>query len=845
MRLNLHFDLWGAVSVCLLAAASVSHAQTVVYVDRDAPGPAHDGSTWCSAFVNLHQALDIVSPNTVIRVANGTYLPDKTGLANPREATFSLLDGVQIAGGYAGCNAPNPDERDLVLHETILSGDLNGNDTNVAWLDDFVACYTGNGATIALGCESSDLNFDGSVDGSDFVMLLGLVRYSDNVYHVVTSSANAASASLDGCTITGGNASGTGVYRSGGGIYIVVGAPSVTACTFRYNAAANGGGAYNDLNGQATFADCRFASNLAYSGASIGFGGGAMDFADQSAFRTCTFVGNGAGYGGGLFGQNTSLTVRRGRFVGNRAAVGAGLYLASGNPVIADTVFSGNLALVEGGGVRVGGGSPDFTNVSFSQNDASVAGGISCANATVTIDNGILWGNIDDAGTIETSQLLSNASLVTVRSTCIQGLSLYAGNNNIGSDPMFINPAGTDGRSGTDDDDLHLPMGSPSVETGDNTAVSTTIDLDGNPRTQDSDGDGTATVDMGAYELEYVPPPVCFASRDLSVPVLAYEPGVRKTVHIVLLPDASTTALGVEDLPPPGWIDITNISNGGSYDALAHKVKWGPLFSPFPLELTYDITPPGDAVDTACFAGLTSVNGDQTEPTCGNACIDSQPCPFLPADDTQPACAGCAGCACGTCRDGQVELCEMIGYACAWKTGCNDDIAAMTRAAFLWKTGEFHCWDLNQMNWVALPAPPVIPGCCDAATGFVAAAGRAGPKGSYRENSAVVHTLGVRDIGNAQVLNVPVSIHTDGRTVAVGLEIEVPAEWDVTKISDGGQWDDINRKVKWGPFFDDLSRMVRFSARSTGPKASLEGFAGTVSFDGFNKPVIFAPPWGE
>ena len=143
--------------------------------------------------------------------------------------------------------------------------------------------------------------------------------------------------------------------------------------------------------------------------------------------------------------------------------------------------------------------------------------------------------------------------------------------------PMFLDSTGPDGLAGTDDDDLHLAAGSPGLDAGDNAAVSSTSDRDGNPRTQDSDGDATATVDMGAYEHEYVPLPVCFASRDLSLPRLAYEPSVTKTVHVMLLPDVDTTVLGVEDALPPGWIDVANISNGGSYDPVAHKVKWGPV----------------------------------------------------------------------------------------------------------------------------------------------------------------------------------------------------------------------------------------------------------------------------
>ena len=53
-----------------------------------------------------------------------------------------------------------------------------------------------------------------------------------------------------------------------------------------------------------------------------------------------------------------------------------------------------------------------------------------------------------------------------------------------------------------DDDygDLHLGSGSPAIDTGTNSAISLPTDLDGNPRIVDGDGDGHATVDMGAYE---------------------------------------------------------------------------------------------------------------------------------------------------------------------------------------------------------------------------------------------------------------------------------------------------------------------------------------------------------
>jgi len=87
-----------------------------------------------------------------------------------------------------------------------------------------------------------------------------------------------------------------------------------------------------------------------------------------------------------------------------------------------------------------------------------------------------------------------------------------AANGNIDDDPLFADADGADDTVGTLDDDLRLPADSPCIDVGDNTLVpfGVTTDLDGDPRINDGDGDGTTTVDMGAYEappapLEVVP----------------------------------------------------------------------------------------------------------------------------------------------------------------------------------------------------------------------------------------------------------------------------------------------------------------------------------------------------
>jgi hypothetical protein len=72
----------------------------------------------------------------------------------------------------------------------------------------------------------------------------------------------------------------------------------------------------------------------------------------------------------------------------------------------------------------------------------------------------------------------------------------------------------------------------------------------------------------------------------------------------------------------------------------------------------------------------------------------------------------------------------------------------------------------------------------------------------------------------------------------------VPPGWRVTNITDGGVWDANSRKVKWGVFFDDLSRTVGFTAYGSikgttirnGLSSSVPSsrWSGLVSVDGIN-----------
>ena len=220
-----------------------------LHVGGDAPAGG-DGTNWSSAFCFVKDALAAaLAPGNglaEIRVAQGVYRPDRSAEtpngSGDRGASFDLSGGVTLRGGYAGPGAPDPDARNLELYETILSGDLNGDDQP------------------------------------------GFVNSGDNSYHVVFAVGGGPAAVLEGVTVTGGSADGLPLDNIGGGMLILSANAIVANCKFIQNAAAfRGGGIF--VVGESTVVNCVFSRNTAEHG------GGLYTIAAASVVN-CTFSDN-------------------------------------------------------------------------------------------------------------------------------------------------------------------------------------------------------------------------------------------------------------------------------------------------------------------------------------------------------------------------------------------------------------------------------------------------------------------------------------------------------------------------------------------------------------------------
>ena len=263
------FLLLTTVLLCSVARGDV------VYVDNDAAG-ANSGTSWTDAHTFLQEALAyarLAEEPVEIRVAQGTYKPNQGLGAAPefdwRTTTFRLVDGVTLKGGYAGSDASDPNERDVRTYETILSGDLHGD------------------------------------DGPEFS------NHDDNSYHVVTI---AGPAFLEGVTVTAGHTSGvigpSGddlVPALGGGLWVIGEGVTVRECVFENNFAAEGGGGLYGEQAEMFLEGCTFDGNLAGSeSASIEGRGGAMMFSGVDAVVTnCLLRQNEATWGGGIYSSHS------------------------------------------------------------------------------------------------------------------------------------------------------------------------------------------------------------------------------------------------------------------------------------------------------------------------------------------------------------------------------------------------------------------------------------------------------------------------------------------------------------------------------------------------------------
>jgi hypothetical protein len=413
------------------------------------------------------------------------------------------------------------------------------------------AVSIGGGASIITNyanftCENSIFTDNTAVGagGVAVISFYGSVTFTDNAFsgNTLTSAAYgggggmAASSQYASVTLTGNTFSNNSSASAGGGAVVGAVAVTVTGNTFSGNIAASsetlGGGGISAVgdNSVIILSSNEFSNNSASSSN----GGGASVFLLGSGTATITdnsFSDNSAALDGGgawafSVGSGSPVSLVRNTFSSNSASGqgGGAAILSEGDTVIANNnVFMGNSAATYGGGLMTASLlAANITNNTFFGNTASLQGGgiatfLIYEVGALNIYNNIFWNNtallggndgddvyveadFDENGVGGPVNLFNNnfsgaANFASAQSEdlVVTLIDNYSQGGNIQQDPLFVN-AGIG--------DVHLLSGSPSIDTGNNSAPSIpATDFEGGSRIVDGDGNGTALADMGADEF--------------------------------------------------------------------------------------------------------------------------------------------------------------------------------------------------------------------------------------------------------------------------------------------------------------------------------------------------------
>ncbi|MGE5373933.1 MAG: choice-of-anchor Q domain-containing protein [Bacteroidota bacterium] len=314
-----------------------------------------------------------------------------------------------------------------------------------------------------------------------------------------------------GGSCAGGSDANPEFGEFGGGI-LNEGTVTLRNSTIAGNEATGGGGVYN--RGTLTMTNTMFTDNEAAAGR-----GGGVYSTGTLTVTDSTFLENIADTEAGIYSTGP-LTVTSSSFSGNHAFTGSGGLLNGDVGTVTNSTFSGNRAGDGAGGGIVNTGTLTVTNSTISGNQAWAGGGIDnyrtlvVINSTVsgnTVTNnqgsGIYSENPNGASAVLKNTILANDPGSNCFGTITNGSSNLDSGASCGwgsesgslsnTDPGLGPLADNGGPTQT----MALLPGSPAIDHA-NDADCPSTDQRSVPRPQDGNGDGIATCDMGAYELE-------------------------------------------------------------------------------------------------------------------------------------------------------------------------------------------------------------------------------------------------------------------------------------------------------------------------------------------------------
>ena len=452
------------------------HAGAMTYfvdVSNSAPVPPY--TNWLTAATNIQDAIDTATNSDLILVTNGLYntggqavkgrtLTNRVAVTKPLTVQSVNGPAVTVIQGYQVPSTKTGNEAVRCVYLTNYAALIGFTLTNGASRQTGNLVYEQSGAGIF--CETNNAVVSNCVIVDNMAIAYGGGVYFGtlNNCQIISNQANGYSAGggggawggmLNNCTLTGN------IGNVGGGAMKC----ALNSCIISNNSSSSGGGAHSS-----TLNNCTIIGNSASTpvGGSFSSSGGV----NSSILTNCMIANNTAPTAGGVAASvlyNCSI-------IGNQATNGSGGGASSCtlyNCLIQANVATNAKATANGGGISQGQTTINCTIVS---NTANNCGGV----YDTPLNNCIIYYNTAITGTNQ--NYLSSRALNYCSTTPLPG----NGTGNFTNAPLFVNVT----------NDYHLQSNSLCINSGNNTFVVGTNDLDGNPRVVGG------AVDIGAFEFQ-------------------------------------------------------------------------------------------------------------------------------------------------------------------------------------------------------------------------------------------------------------------------------------------------------------------------------------------------------
>lgn len=322
-----------------------------------------------------------------------------------------------------------------------------------------------------------------------------------------------------------------------------------------------------------------------------------------------------------------------------------------------------------------------------------------------------------------------------------------------------------------------------------------------------------------------------------------YRPGIAFAVTLTASPAIYMRTMAVEESLPEGWTPVS-IGAGGVWDAANRKLKWGPFLGSGVAETTlgYQLNP-ADA-EARPLALSATARFDDAEVT-SSATVsrflvhsENSVTRDLPAE-YRPGAALTVTLSATPIDTGLVYGIEET-VPTNWVVSTISHGGSFDPFNRLVKWGPFFDATATPRELSYQATPPTN------AFGQVTFSGTArfdrevlpvgGDASLANAPGTVVRALPARYV-SGQPFTVTLTATPVPGVETYAVEEQVPDGWTVGTMSDGGAYDSINRKLKWGPFLDRDIRPLTYTVTPPPAATGTNAFLGEGWFNGVESPV--------